>query len=238
MNSDPIITESLSVLKRFNPKSVFLYGSRGRDDFKPDSDYEIGVIFDDEKYVSRSAIHAVITNPLVKVYPFKWSELSLGTFSHVFQKSLYLREIILGGCTIDGERLIEGLPLPDITTLDLIQRVRFDIGMALAALLSFRANDMPTSMEEFSKSCFFGLRSLEILEFKKFPVGYDEIFDVSASFDLEPKYQGVIEAARAVRTNGQAPTPDMIFNNISLLDSYIEPKVLNFYKSNGDIRII
>jgi hypothetical protein len=63
----------------------------------------------------------------------------------VFQKSIYLREIIKGGQTIAGEHLLEQIPLLPITTLDLIQRLRFDIGMALAALLSFRAGDTQTS---------------------------------------------------------------------------------------------
>jgi len=89
----------------------------------------------------------------------------------VFQKSIYLREIIKGGQTIAGEHLLEQIPLLPITTLDLIQRLRFDIGMALAALLSFRAGDTQTSMEEFSKSCLFGLRCLEIIEIKTFQVG-------------------------------------------------------------------
>src|SRR5688572_2010628 len=106
MTQDQTIQETIAALSQFNPKSVFLYGSRGRSDFKPDSDYEVGVIFDDDKYVQRSDIHAAISNPNVKAYPFKWEELLHGTFSHVFQKSLYQREIIKGGRTIAGEDLI------------------------------------------------------------------------------------------------------------------------------------
>ncbi len=71
MTNDSTVEATLQVLSKFNPKSVFLYGSRGHKDFKPDSDYEIGVIFDDDKYVQRSDIHAAISNPNIKVYPFK-----------------------------------------------------------------------------------------------------------------------------------------------------------------------
>jgi predicted nucleotidyltransferase len=238
MSDDPIIADTLRSLSEYNPKSVFLYGSRGRGDSRPASDYEIGVIFDDNRYVARSDIHAAITNPNVKAYPFKWSELSQGTLDFLFQKSIYLREIIEGGKTIAGEDLIGRiLPLP-ITTLDLMQRVRFDIGMALAALLSFRTGDMQTSMEEFSKSCFFGLRCLEILELKTFPLGYDQIYDVSGKVVKESAYRKVIETAHIVRKTGKVPSIDVLYENISLLDSLIEPKLIAAFKARGNEAVI
>jgi predicted nucleotidyltransferase len=238
MNNDSVVTAALQSLAIFKPKSVFLYGSRGRGDAMPDSDYELGVIFDDDKYVQRSEIHAAIADPKVKAYPFRWGELSTGTFSHVFQKSLYLREIIKGGRTIAGEHLVEQIPPLPITTLDLIQRLRFDIGMALAALLSFRSGDTQTSMEEFSKSCFFGLRSLEILELKTFPVGYDEIYELSSKVVTDPEYTAVIEAAHEIRKGGKALEIDIIFKNISLLDTFIEPKIIAAFRQSGDKEII
>lgn len=204
----------------------------------PDSDYEIGVIFDDDKYVQRSDIHAAISNPNVKAYPFKWEELLHGTFGHVFQKSIYLREIIVSGHTIAGEQLVEQIPPPSITTLDLIQRLHFDIGMALASLLSFRAGDTQTSMEEFSKSCFFGVRCLEILELKTFPVGYDEIYELSAKIITDPEQRAVLEAAYAVRKGQAVENIDILFNNISLLDSYIEPKIVTAFNTQGNQKII
>jgi predicted nucleotidyltransferase len=237
-SDDPVLKETLSALNKFSPKSVFLYGSRGRGDYRPDSDYEIGIIFDDEKYVQRSDIHAAISNPKVKAYPFKWSELLHGTFSHVFQKSIYLREIIKAGRTLAGEHLIEQIPPPPITILDLIQRHRFDIGMALAALLSFRAGDMQTSMEEFSKSCLFGLRTFEILELKTFPVGYREIYELSGDIVTEPEYRAVIDAAHAQREGGQVPSIDILYENISLLDTFIEPRIIAAFKSSGNKDIL
>lgn len=236
--NDEVITGALKALEQFNPKSVFLYGSRGRQDFKPDSDYEIGVIFDDDKYIERRDIHTAIKDAKVKAYPFKWSELLHGRLSHVFQKSIFLREIIKGGRTIDGEHLIEQIPPPPITTLDLIQRLRFDIGMALAAILSFRAGDMQTSMEEFSKACFFGVRCLEILELRTFPLNYDEIYELSAKVIKEPKYREVIEAAHAFRQTGRQTSMDNLFENISLLDTYIEPKLLATFTAKGNQELI
>ena len=125
-----------------------------------------------------------------------------------------------------------------ITTLDLIQRLRFDIGMSLAALLSFRAGDIQTSMEEFSKSCFFGLRCLEILELKTFPVGYDDIYKLSAKVVAEPEYREVIAAAYTVRQTGKPTNIDVLFENISLLDTYIEPKIIATFTDKGNTEII
>jgi predicted nucleotidyltransferase len=238
MTSDQTLEDTLAVLAQFKPKSVFLYGSRARKDFKPDSDYEIGVIFDEDKYVERSKIHAAVTNPNVKAYPFKWEELNNGTISFVFQKSLYLRELIHGGRTVAGQDLLPTIkPIP-ITMLDLIQRTRFDIGMALAALLSYRTGDMQTSMEEFSKACFFGLRTLVIMESEVFPIGYDEIYEKSAGLVAGTEYLPVIEAARSVRKENTTASIDMIFENISLLDSFIEPKLIAAFNEKGNVPII
>ena len=156
----------------------------------------------------------------------------------MFQKSIYLREIIKGGQTIAGEHLLEQIPLLPITTLDLIQRLRFDIGMALAALLSFRAGDTQTSMEEFSKSCLFGLRCLEIIELKTFPVGYNEIYKLSIKVVTEPVYHAVIESAYTQRKNGRTPNIDILYDNISLLDTFIEPKIMAVFRSRGNEDIL
>ena len=237
-NDDSILQTALQSLAQFHPKSVFLYGSRGRGDFKPDSDYELGVIFDDDKYIHRADIHAAISNPDVKAYPFKWGELSTGKLDFLFQKSLYLREIIKGGKTIAGEDLIVQIPPLPITTLDLVQDVRFSLARALDALLSFRSGDMPTSMELFSKSCFYGLRCLEILELKTFPLGYDQIYDLAAKFNMEQEYREVVEAAHDVRNTGKQPPIDIIYENISLLDTFIEPKILAAFNMRGNEELL
>jgi hypothetical protein len=143
MQDDPVIQATLKTLEQFHPKSVFLYGSRGRGDAKPDSDYEIGVIFDDGKYVQRSDIHAAVTDPQVKAYPFKWEELLQGT------------------------------------TL-------------------FR----------------------------------------SAKLVSDPEYRAVIDAAHDVRKTSKQASMDTLFNNISLLDTFIEPKILAAFKVRGNEDII
>lgn len=238
MHDDPVIVSTIQALVRFNPKSVFVYGSRGRGDAKPNSDYELGIIFDDDKYVQRSDIHTAITDKRVKAYPFKWGELSQGTFGHVFQKSLYLREIIRGGQTVAGEHLIEQIPPPPITTLDLIQDIRFYIGRALDAMLVYREGHKELGMEMFSKACFFGLRDLEILELRTFPLGYDELYELSAKVVTDPQYREVVEAAHAYRKTGKVAEIDILYRNISLLDTLIEPKVIAMFKTKGDLEVI
>lgn len=238
MNDDPIVISALQALAKFNPKSVFLYGSRGRGDAKPDSDYEIGVVFDDDKYVQRSDIQAAIASPQVKAYPFKWSELRDGAFGFVFQKSLYMREIVKGGKTIAGEDLLGQIAVPPITTLDLVQDIRFYVARALDAMVVFREGHTELGAEIFSKSCFLGLRCLEILELKTFPVGYDEIYELSGKVVTEPEYRAVIEAAYALRKGGQMPSIDVLFKNISLLDTFIEPKIIEAFKVRSNEELL
>jgi hypothetical protein len=93
-------------------------------------------------------------------------------------------------------------------------------------------------MEEFSKSCFFGLRCLEILELKVFPVGYEEIYSLSTKLVTEPEYRVVIEAAHKVRETGEPASIDTLFDNISLLDTLIEPRVLAAFNTRGNESIL
>jgi predicted nucleotidyltransferase len=238
LTDDPIVARTIATLEKFEPKSIFVYGSRGRGDARTDSDYEVGVIFDEDKYVRRSDIHAAIIDKQVKAYPFRWDELLHGTFSHVFQKSIYLREIIKGGRTVAGDHLIEQIPPLPITTLDLVQDIRFYIGRALDAMLVLREGHNDLAIDMYSKSCFFGLRDFIILEFKTFPLGYEEIYELASEHIAESEYREVIEAARQVRINNTLPNMNILFQNISLLDSYIEPKVLASFNKDGNKTLI
>lgn len=235
---DPVLTHTLENLMQFSPRAVFVYGSRGRGDFNPESDYEVGVVFDSDHYTERKTIHEAIDNPSVKVYPHRWEDLTSGNLNILFQKSLYLRELKLGAKLLYGEDVLAAIPDIPITLLDLLQRTRFDLGLALASLLSFRAGDTATSMEEFSKSCLFGLRSLIIFELKKFPVGYEEIYELSKTLEIDNDLRLVIESAIGYRRDGTVPDIDMIYDNISLLDSLIEPKLLKSFNANGNIELL
>jgi len=238
MEPDATIAATLAALEQFKPKSVFLYGSRSRQDFTPDSDYEIGVIFDDKMYVSRSTIHAAINTSHVRVYPFKWSELANAIFDTPFQRSIYLREIIKTGKTIAGDDLLATIALLPITTLDLVQDIRFYIGRSLDAMLSLRNGDTATGNEAFSKSCLFGVRDLIILELRVFPLGYDDIFELSHGLVIEDKYRRVIESAHILRRSSEKVETNLLFENISLLNNVIEKRIVAAFKARGDREII
>ena len=60
------------------PTSIFLYGSRARTDATEDSDYEIGVLLPEDKYVGRSVLRTVITEDSVSVFPFHLEQFQAG----------------------------------------------------------------------------------------------------------------------------------------------------------------
>lgn len=69
-------------------------------------------------------------------------------------------------------------------------------------------------------------------------MGYDEIYRLSTKVVTEPEYKEVIEAAHALRQTGNAVSIDILFKNISLLDTYIEPKILATFNSTGNQNLI
>ena len=52
----------LETLKSFKPLSIFVYGSQANEDVNTKSDYEIGVIFEDKKYIPRAKIKESISD--------------------------------------------------------------------------------------------------------------------------------------------------------------------------------
>ncbi len=223
--------------KLCKPVSIFLYGSRARNDFLEKSDYEIGVLMHKEKYISRSDIKKGINQDNFNVYPFKYEELLRGIIDTPFQKSIYLYELIGAGKTLRGERVIEKMKLPTITIIDLMQRIRFDIGFSLASIISQRNGDSKTASMEFSKSCLFGLRCLEILELKKFGFTYDNIYKLSKEINLG-EYRDLVSIAYNVRKNSGKYENNHLFQNISFLNKFIEPKIIKIFKNSGNIKLI
>lgn len=45
------INEVIDILKDFKPVSIFVYGSQANNSLNSKSDYEVGVIFENEKYL-------------------------------------------------------------------------------------------------------------------------------------------------------------------------------------------
>lgn len=58
------------IMEKFNPVSVFLYGSRARNDFLSKSDYEVGVLYFKDKKISRTDLKSINSNNNINIYPF------------------------------------------------------------------------------------------------------------------------------------------------------------------------
>ena len=90
-----------TIFSKTKPISIFLYGSRARTDFKKDSDYEVGIIFDKNK-IGRSEIAKMHNLKNLVVYPFLLSDLKNYDLDTPFPKAIYLKELIETGKTILG----------------------------------------------------------------------------------------------------------------------------------------
>ena len=223
--------------KHFKPISIFLYGSRARIDFLKRSDFEIGILFSKDNYVRRSKIKKVISKKGFNIYPFEYEEFLQGKIDTPFQKKIYLRELILAGKTLSGEKVIEKMKAPQISMMDLIQDLRFNLGYALASVISHRNGDKITASTEFYKSCLFATRTLIILKLRVFPLTYDEILENSKKLDLG-EYKELVEKAYKIR-NGKNEYEDKdLFQNISYLNEFIEPLLLESFEKSGNLTLI
>ena len=222
------------IFEKTKPISIFLYGSRARTDFKEDSDYEIGIIFDKFK-TSRSELAKMHKLKNVVIYPFLLDDIKNYDLDTPFPKTIYLKELIETGKTILGKKILEKMESPKITTIDLIERTAFDIGSAMAAIRSFRNKDLTSTSINF-KSALFGSRVLEILKLKKFPYTYDEIYKVSKELNLDKEYKELLDNAMKIRNKGKIEEK-YLYKNISFLNQVVMREVKKDYYKNGD-RII
>ncbi|MCH7759037.1 nucleotidyltransferase domain-containing protein [Patescibacteria group bacterium] len=222
--------------KKFKPISIFLYGSRARTDFLEYSDYEVGLLYSSKQEISRTELKKF--NPIKSIifYPFEYESFLKYIIDTPFPEIIYFRELILGGKTISGQKVIEELKPPPVKILDLLQRISFDIGVAFAAVLSYRRGDLITAGMEFSKSCLFGIRCLIILQHKAFPLNYDEIYQASLKLKLGP-YSQVVKHALDVR-QGKKLSEASIYHNISLLNEMVKEKILEVFEKKGNIIVL
>ena len=216
-------------LKKLNPKSAFLYGSRARKDYLKNSDYEIGVLFSKGNYLSRSELKIIFKKyKNFNIYPFEYEKFKKGEIDTPFQKNIYLKEIIEKGKTIVEDEVIKNMKSPKIQIIDIMQDIRFNIGRSLDSIICEREGNSKIATSIFSKSCLFGTRDLIILKLKKFPVSYDEIYKLSKKLNLG-EYKKVVENAYKIR-RGKKAQKNNLFKNISYLNQFVEKEIITSYK--------
>lgn len=231
MNKLTIVLDKLE--KLYNPVSIFIYGSRARKDFLPKSDYEIGILMRKKNYVRRSEIKKAINIKGFSIYPFEYERFIKYQIDTPFQKSIYLRDLVKGGKTLRGQKIIENMKVPPIKVIDILQDLRFTLGFAFASMHSWRNGDKYISSYEFYKSCFYGLRCLEILKLRKFAIGYEEIFKLSKQIKLG-EYKTLVLNAYKIRYGKVNLQENDIFQNISFLNKFIESQVMEYFEKKGN----
>lgn len=225
------------LLKFTDAKSIFLYGSRARTDFYNESDYEIGVLMEKDKYISRSEIKDKFNLKSINIFPFHYEEFIVYNPDTPFVKSIYMREIIEAGKTVTGEKVIENLTPPEIKLLDIIQDLRFNLGYSLAATHSYRGGDKINASLHLAKSCLFGTRDYIILKLQKFPISFDEIVELSKNLDLK-EYDDLPSYAHRLRKREEKMNEHNLFKNISYLNKFVEKELLETYNNQGNIILI
>ncbi len=220
-----------SIFNKTKPVAIFLYGSRARSDYKDDSDYEIGIIYEKDK-INRSELAKMHNLKNLVIYPFLLDDIKNHELDTPFPKAIYIKELIDTGKTILGEKILEQIESPKISTVDLVERTTFDIGTAFAAVRSFRNKDLITTAINF-KSALFGARVLEILKLHKFPYTYDEIYQISGELRLENEYKELLENAIKIRNKGKIEEK-YLYKNISFLNQVVMKEVKCDYYKNGN----
>lgn len=214
------------------PTSIFLYGSRARTDATDNSDYEIGVLLVESKYVGRAILREAVKDKGVSIYPFKLEQFRAGNPDTPFNKKIYMRELILSGRTLRGENVIESMKAPSIETLEVLADAQFNLGYALAATIAHRDNSLQTANLLFYKSCLFGTRSLIMEKLGKLPSTYGEVVSEIKGLELG-EYEDLVKSAYQARKTGSYD-PIMLFKNISYLNQLVIPSIRNRLDREGN----
>ena len=224
-----MVENIIEILKSFEPLSIFLYGSNATKSTNSKSDFEIGIIFEDLKYVSRSEIQLKVNNKNYNVFPFKLSEIQNNTIDTPFQKNIYMASLICGNAkTIFGEVIIENLKIPKISKIDLLMDTSFCLGRALSAVALMKENIKDLANEIFYKSLFFATRNLFYAKFKVLLSGYNKIFEQSKKLDIPEEFRILLILGNKLR-NEEITDIDsvMFYKNVSYINKFIIPAIEN-----------
>jgi hypothetical protein len=219
----------IGLLKTFGPISIFIYGSQANKTINSKSDYEIGIIFNDDKYTTRQEIKTKIPDSNYNIFPFKLSDIKTRTLDTPFQKDIFIASLICGNAkTVLGKKIIENLDMPKISKHDLLMDTSFNLGYALSAVRLMKENVKDLAKELFYKSMFFATRNLYYSKNNILLSGYINIFEASKQLDIPEEYKYLLDIGNKIRTE-QLDEIDisLFFKNISYINKFVIPTIEN-----------
>ena len=125
MEESLFIREIENIVEKFNPITIFLYGSRAKGGFMQNSDYEVGAIFDKHNKVSVQDLQGVINSRDIRIYPFSLEDFVANVPQTPFQNNIYMYELQHSSKIIHGKNIFNDLPRVKIHLVHLLQEVRF-----------------------------------------------------------------------------------------------------------------
>lgn len=214
------------ILDNCHPYTIFLYGSRATADKKPASDYEIGVIFEDERYLSRRKLAGLIDDDQrFSIYPFRLSEVVTGNIDTPFQKNVFMNVLARGGAKIlYGRNIFKEINVPELKRKDLIEDIYFNLGLALAAIRVFRDSEAKTLAKDmFCKSCLYATRDFFYINKNRLSLSYGETYRIAEEYkDLLGDYYDLVKLAYEIRKDDNLAVPaDALYKNISYINKFI-----------------
>ncbi len=217
----------VEILKTFSPISIFLYGSQATKDTNIKSDYEVGIIFDDNNYVTRATIKEQVPENKFSIFPFKKSAILSGNIDTPFQKSIFLNTLTLGSAkTIFGEKVIENLHCPEITKYDLLMDTSFNLGYALSSVQVMKQKNIHLANEMLYKSAFYATRNLIFYKTKILAIGYSKIYQESKRINLPEEYTRLLDVCISLRENPNTEIDtSLYFKNVSFINQFVIPEI-------------
>ena len=211
------------IVEKFKPYSIFLYGSKATNSDNKYSDYEIGVIFDDKKYISRQGIDEIIMDDNYSIFPFKLSEIVDYKIDTPFQKEIYLNVLINSGAkTLYGEPVLEKLEPPKITRDNLLADINFNLGVALSSVRIYKSGNYILANELLYKSCFYATRDYIYYKLKKLCITYNEIYSIAIELDELKDFKYLLELCYNLRCNVDKTIDNKYYyKNISYINKFI-----------------
>lgn len=211
------------IAEKFKPHSIFLYGSKATDSDNKYSDYEIGVIFDDKKSISRQEIDEIVMDGNYSIFSFKLSEIVNYKIDIPFQKEIYLNTLINGGAkTLYGEPVLEKLRPPKITRDNLLADINFNLGVALSSVRVYKSGDYILANELLYKSYFYATRDYIYYKLKKLCITYNEIYSIAIELDELKDFKDLLELCYNLRCNVDKTIDNKYYyKNISYINKFI-----------------